>query len=185
MNGKLCEKLSCNKTKMAGVCKDTDAAGYHYVGDDAYDVHCQPACFNTKIRPTYANTERLADTPQLTWFNGGCKIIPDEVVTYLEKPFYRDQTRYVRRVNDMPTGFSRMADGDPDGIGFTYRNNRRYCAYYDRTLTDDGDCSYEWWEEGLDAVLGMSLINTVKDGVRCKARRPEKYRIPLYGYRRH
>lgn len=163
----LCAKLSCNRTTERAPCTPDLEASYYWVGDDDYDVQCQPACFNVRDAKTYqANGSRDVDMPQLNYHKGSCRIVPDGITSYLEKPFYRSAVQYERRVNDMPTGFSRVRNDRDYGCGFDYRNNASYCAYYDRTLDDDGDCSYEWWEQGLDAVVGMSFVNTVKSAVR-------------------
>lgn len=163
----LCAKLSCNKMMEREPCAPGLKASYYWLGDSDYDVQCQPACFNVQTRKTYqTDGSRAVDMPQLNYHKGSCRIVPDNVTTYLEKPFYRSATQYERRVNDMPTGFSRVHNDRDYGCGFDYKNNDAYCAYYDRTLNDDGDCSYTWWETGLDAVVGMSFINTVKSTIR-------------------
>lgn len=164
----LCSALSCNPTTENGVCRPTAKASYYYVGDDGYDVQCQPACFNTAVRHTYAQDgSRAPDTPMLNYHSGKCRVVPANIVTFLEKPFFRSDTVYEYRKNDMPTGFSRTtADDNPYGCGLDYRNNAAYCKYYDRVLQEDGSCGLQWWETGLDAVVGMSLVNTVKSNVR-------------------
>lgn len=163
----LCLALSCNPTTESGMCKANMTAGYYYVGDDGYDVQCQPACFNTAAKQTYSQDgSRVPDTPMLNYHSGKCRIVPSTMVSYLEKPFFRSDTVYEHRKNDMPTGFSRKASDNPYGCGLDYKTNATYCEYYDRTLESDGSCSVRWWEEGLDAVVGMSLINTVKSSVR-------------------
>lgn len=163
----LCAKLSCNKMMEREPCAPGLKASYYWLGDSDYDVQCQPACFNVQTRKTYqTDGSRDVDMPQLNYHKGSCRIVPDSVTSYLEKPFYRSAVQYERRVNDMPTGFSRVHNDRDYGCGFDYKNNDAYCAYYDRTLNDDGDCSYTWWEKGLDAVVGMSFINTVKSAIR-------------------
>lgn len=167
---KLCRKLSCNPTMESGMCKPNMTASYYYVGDDDYDVQCQPACFNTTESHMYsADGNRVPETPMLNFHSGKCRIVPSTMVSYLEKPFYRSDIVYENRKNDMPTGFSRTPSTNPYGCGLDYKANATYCKYYDRILQDDGSCSLEWWEVGLDAVVGMSLINTVKSSVRMLA----------------
>ncbi|XP_026819560.1 uncharacterized protein LOC113558287 [Rhopalosiphum maidis] len=164
---RLCAKLSCNRTTEHKPCTPDSEASYYWVGDDSYDVQCQPACFNVKPNKTYeTDGSRSVDMPRLNYHKNSCRIVPEVITAYLEKPFYRSQTKYETRVNDMPTGFSRVPNDRDYGCGFDYRNNAAYCAYYDRTLDASGDCSYEWWETGLDAVVGMSFINTVKSSIR-------------------
>lgn len=163
----LCKKLSCNKMMEREPCTPGLKASYYWLGDDDYDVQCQPSCFNVQTTKTYqSDGSRNVDMPQLNYHKGSCRIVPDSVTSYLEKPFYRSSVRYERRVNDMPTGFSRVPNDRDYGCGFDYKNNATYCRYYDRTLNEDGECSYTWWEKGMDAMVGMSFINTVKSTIR-------------------
>lgn len=164
----LCEALSCNPTTETGVCRADTPASYYYVGDDGFDVQCQPACFNTTVRRTYSvDGGRAPDTPMLNYHSGKCRIVPATIVSYLEKTYFRSDTVYEYRKNDMPTGFSRKSAADnPYGCGLDYRTNRAYCKYFDRTLQEDGSCGLEWWEKGLDAVVGMQLVNTIRSNVR-------------------
>lgn len=164
---RLCAKLSCNRTTEHEPCTPDSEASYYWVGDDSYDVQCQPACFNVKPKKTYeSDGSRSVDMPRLNFHKNSCRIVPEVITAYLEKPFYRSLVKYETRVNDMPTGFSRVPNDRDYGCGFDYKNNAAYCAYYDRTLDAGGNCSYEWWETGLDAVVGMSFINTVKSSIR-------------------
>lgn len=163
----LCTKLSCNKMTERAPCTPGSDASYYWLGDDDYDVQCQPSCFNVHATKTYQHDgSRNVDMPQLNYHKGSCRLVPDSITSYLEKPFYRSSVQYERRVNDMPTGFSRVRNDRDYGCGFDYKNNDAYCRYYDRTLNADGDCSYTWSEKGLDAVIGMSFINTVKSTIR-------------------
>lgn len=169
LSERLCEALSCNPTTETGVCRADTRASYYYVGDDGYDVQCQPACFNTTVRRTYGGGDagRAPDTPMLNYHSGKCRIVPATIVSYLEKTFFRSDTMYEYRKNDMPTGFSRTKAADnPYGCGLDYRTNGTYCKYYDRTLQEDGSCGLELWEKGLDAVVGVQLVNTIRSNVR-------------------
>lgn len=169
MTEDLCRALSCNPTTEHGVCAPDTPASYYHVGDDGHDVQCQPACFNTTVGPTYdrdGGAARAPDTPMLNWHAGKCRVVPAAIVAYLEKTFFRSDTVYEYRKNDMPTGFSRKPSDNAYGCGLDYRTNAAYCRYYDRTLQEDGSCDLRWWEKGLDAVVGMSLVNTVKSNVR-------------------
>jgi len=177
---KVCKKLSCNKYTATGFCQPEIRPHYVYVGDDQYDAVCQPSCFRLNLDPTY-NTDgsRAVDFPQLAYNNNRCTIVPDYMSNLLEKSWYRDDSHYINRLNDMPTGFSRVPNKQSKfGCGYTYRNNSTYCKYYDRTLTSDGDCSYRWWEKGLDALVGMSLINTIKSTVRRASGKPKPFDLP-------
>lgn len=165
-NEDLCKMMSCNSLKEKTTCKETDEASYYYVGDKAYDLQCQPACFFS-VNPTYnEKKERSPDSYMLNWHNNKCKILPPVGVAWEEKTFYRSNVQYEVRFNDMPTGFSRIKDEDPLSTGISYKSNETYCQYFDRKLNPDDSCSFTWFEKGLDAVLGMSLINSVKSGIR-------------------
>lgn len=165
-NDELCKLMSCNSFKEKTVCKETEEASYYYVGDSAYDLQCQPSCFFA-VNPTYnEKKERSVDSYMLNWHNNKCKILPSFGVSWAEKTFYRSDVHYETRFNDMPTGFSRVKDDDKFSTGISYKSNEAYCKYFDRKHNSDDSCSYEWWENGLDAVLGMSLINSIKSGIR-------------------
>lgn len=168
MTKTLCEMLSCNPSKERGMCRPTDAASYYRVGDDGFDLQCQPSCFNTASKATYdKDGARVADVPHLNWYRDSCRIVNSGMISWLEKTYYRSTTHYEFRLNDMPTGFSRVPENsNPYGTGFTYRPNATYCRYYDRSIESDGSCKMELWEYILDAVIGSSLINTVRSAVR-------------------
>lgn len=175
----LCRALSCNPTTESGMCKANMTASYYYVGDDSYDVQCQPACFNTAAKRTYnQDGSRVPDTPMLNYHSGKCRVVPSTMVSYLEKTFFRSDTVYENRKNDMPTGFSRTSSDNPYGCGLDYKTNATYCKYYDRTLQEDGSCGLEWWEVGLDAVVGMSLVNTVKSSIRMLSNGRKPFALP-------
>ncbi|KAI5630628.1 p74 [Venturia canescens] len=143
----LCELLSCNPAKEKSMCHPKEAASYYYVGDDKYDLQCQPACYNiTKTGTFDENGKRTPDTPILNWHNRSCRIVTP-MVTSMEKTFYRDTTKYVPRKNDMPTGFSRIDSGDIYGSGWAYKFNKTYCEYYDKRLEANGCCTRFWYEE--------------------------------------
>jgi hypothetical protein len=180
MTKESCELLSCNPAKEKGMCTVNDSASYYYVGDDAYDVQCQPACFNSSARPTYnEDGSRAPDTPMLNFHDGMCRLVPSSIVTYLEKPYYRSDTHYEFRLNDMPTGFSRTVDtNNRYGSGFNYKTNATYCQYYDKTLQSDGSCDMTIWEKILDSVLGMSLINTIKSSIRMLTNDGKPFTLP-------
>lgn len=165
---KLCRMLSCNPAKNDGMCNPNSQPEIYRLGDTGeWDVHCQPACFRTAQKATYDESgSRAPDTPMLNFHNNECHMVPSTMVSYLEKPFFRSNIKYEIRKNDMPTGFSRIKSDNIYGSGLDYTTNATYCSYYDRTLKSDGSCSYEWWEELLDAVVGMSMINAIKSGIR-------------------
>lgn len=163
-----CKMLSCNPMKEKTNCQPNEKASYYRVGDDGFDVQCQPACFHTAVKATYEkNGSRASDTPMLNWNAGKCHLVNGPVVAWLEKPFYRSETKYELRVNDMPTGFSRIPDtSNPYGSGITYRTNDAYCQYYDRIRDPSGSCEMSLWEQIVDPLLGMSLVNSVRSSIR-------------------
>lgn len=168
----LCTKLSCNRTRERDLCMPHHIASYYRVGDDSWDVQCQPACYNISNKVTYEKDgTRNTDAPWLNYAFGECRLVPHVTTTFLEKPFYRSDVKYEKRKNDMPTGFSRTLGSNPYGCGFSYRNNETYCNYYDMTLKLEpgkinGPCSYTTMEKVLNPIVGMNLINTIKSSVR-------------------
>lgn len=167
LSEKLCSMLSCNPVKEDAPCTPNTGASYYHVGDDSYDIQCQPSCFNTAKKITYnEDGSRAADVPMLNWHNGDCRIVNAHIVSWLEKTFYRSDTKYETRVNDMPTGFSRTSSDNQNGCGFTYRSNAAYCNYFDRSIADDGSCTTSVWETILDATIGMSVINNLRSSIR-------------------
>lgn len=165
---KLCDMLSCNPARNQSMCTPNTPAEIYRLGDtDKWDVHCQPACFNTVRKSTYDTSgTRTPDTQMMNYHNGECRIVPVSIITYLEKPRFRSDILYEMRKNDMPTGFTRIPSEEKYGSGFKYENNETYCKYFDRTLNEDKSCTYKWYEIGLDAVIGMSLINSTRSAAR-------------------
>lgn len=167
MSEKLCKMLSCNPMKENAPCTPNTSASYYYVGDDSYDIQCQPSCFHTAKKVTYNDDgSRAVDVPMLNWNDGKCRIVNSNIVSWLEKTYYRSDTKYETRVNDMPTGFSRVPSDNKKGCGFTYKTNPAYCNYFDRTFSSDGSCSMSILDTILDATIGMSLINNLKSSIR-------------------
>lgn len=164
---KLCAKLSCNPAKEDRMCTVDDPASYYYVGDSAYDIQCQPSCFHTAPNSMYNESGATASTMNLlNYHNGKCVILPMATVTYLEKTRYRSDVLYEKRVNDMPTGFSRVKSNSPNGSGIRYTINEAYCKYYDLEFDSNGSCEMSHSDKILDTIIGMNLINTTKSAVR-------------------
>lgn len=159
-----CESSSCNSMKEQGPCTPDEPASYYYVGDSAFDMQCQPACFNTNEFKRSAGADKVTQAQLLKWNEKGkkCRYLHEATMSKLEKPFYRSETKYEKRVNDMPTGFSRIENGDEFNSGFTYQLNPSYCRYFDRTLQENGECEYKNWEKFIDYTLGMAIVNTAK-----------------------
>lgn len=166
----LCKNLSCVPVKENGPCSPLEEASYYYVGDNQYDIQCQPSCFHTAAKITYDEAgARSADVMQLHYNKPkeDCRMVNSLVTSYLEKSYYRSDIHYETRVNDMPTGFSRVPETKREyGTGFTYIANKTYCTYYDRTLDEDKTCTMTLWERLLGALIGEALINTAKSSVR-------------------
>lgn len=168
----LCEILSCNASKEKRPCDPDDPASYYHIGDDGYGIQCQPSCFHSAAVAEFDKNDkkkRVPDTYFLNWNelggkNGECRIVDTQTINWQEKPYYRSEVHYQYRINDMPTGYSLQPATDPMGSGRSYHPNDAFCAYFNRIMEEDESCSLEWWEKGLDAVVGMSLINTVKSG---------------------
>ena len=166
----LCEKLSCNSQKEKDVCKSYEEASYYYLGDSSYDIQCQPACFHTKSEIQTYSDKKLEESPHTMHMNfheNKCRFLNSMVISYLEKPFYRSENKYDIRVNDMPTGFTRTIDKDDvHGSGFKYSLNAAYCNYFYKNFDPkEKTCETEWWEYGVDAVIGMTLVNTVRSKI--------------------
>lgn len=163
----LCKLLSCNPSKEKGVCKESDTASYYRVGDESFDLQCQPACFNILETHKYDENGKIqTDMPMLNYFNGECVLMPSSVNAYLEKPFYRSTVHYEARLNDMPTGFSRAKSNTQFGTGITYENNKTYCKYYDRIMNYDKSCDSKVWEKVLDPFISKSFIDFVRSSKR-------------------
>lgn len=166
MTEKLCKLLSCDPTNTKDVCKSNEEASYFYVGDDGYAAQCQPACFGMTSKITYDDEgNEEPQMPMLFWHMNNCVVANAPMINWLEKTRWRSNTLYETRNNDMPTGFSRTPSNLPFGTGVSHKMNATYCRYFDRTFKD-GTCKMEWWELILDAIIGMSLINTIRSAIR-------------------
>lgn len=180
----LCELASCTPLKETEKCKSDDVASYYYVGDDKYDVQCQPACFNLAVSNTNAVKNHHRDTvvttttksnddagmPEMIWNAqvGKCRLVNSSVKAALEKPFYRSEVKYEKRVNDLPIGFSRVdKPNDPYGVGYTYANNAAYCGFFDKSFdADTKECYVPTGEYIGGAIVGSAIINNVRASIR-------------------
>lgn len=180
INKNLCDLLSCNPTKEKDTCIPNETASYYYVGDNSFDVQCQPSCYNIAAKITYnEDNSRAVDMPRLNYHNNKCRYVHSSISTWLEKPFYRSDIKYELRVNDMPTGFSRIPSDNPFGSGLQYTTNPAYCKYYDRTYNEeDGTCELTGWEKVADAVVGMQLINSAKSFIRSQTNHGVPFEVP-------
>lgn len=162
----LCDLLSCNITKEKDLCKSNDIASYYYLGDDQLGIQCQPACFNTKSKQTYdEHGNQIPNAHLLNYFQNECRYVPEQMATYLEKPFYRSDVHYERRINDMPTGYSRFESNNIIGSGYDYKINATYCKYFDLEYIDE-ECEENWWELGIDYTFGYRFLNTIRSTTR-------------------
>jgi len=166
----LCSRLSCNAMKEKSKCTPEEEASYYRVGDDGFDLQCQPACYNTIKEPINTKTNNpRPQMPTLIWNTqqNACRLVDTSIMAWLEKPFYRSDTKYEKRKNDMPTGFSRTIDTvNPFGTGVTYKLNNTYCEYYDKILNDEGMCDESKLDSVLNVVIGMGTINAAASGIR-------------------
>lgn len=162
-----CRMINCQNMKEQDSCVPNELPSWYRVGDDAWDVQCQAACFNTARKVTYdAKGKRAPDVPWVNFHNGECRIV-NPSATAMEKTFYRAEEKFELRVNDMPTGFSRIKNPEPHSCGYTYRNNPTYCSYFDMHWTPKTEeCSQTGLEYVVDSVLGMALINNIRSVIR-------------------
>lgn len=178
MTEPLCEAVSCMPMKERDPCNPNEPASYYYVGDSAYDVQCQPSCYHLAEKPNFAaNGARQVEAPYVRWNarQSKCRYLNTSTVVWLEKPFYRSDARYELRVNDMPTGFSRIDDPDhPYGSGITYRGNPSYCRYYDLdyVAATTGCKLTSFWGIVGEAIVGQSVINLIRSTVRTLSNAP-------------
>lgn len=165
----LCRKLSCNSAMAEKSCTKDTPASYYIIGDQPnFELQCQPSCYNLLQDPVIdkdtgeeqVHMVRLNYNPKF-----GCVITPTSNIWH-ERPFYRSDTVYEHRLNDLPTGFN-MAPRDPYSYsGITYEYNKSYCdSYYDQWDANKRTCIKKWWEVVLYAVVGESIIKMVKAGI--------------------
>lgn len=163
----LCSKISCNSIMAESVCKRSTPASYYNIGDSPeFRRQCEPACFNLLKDPVIDEEtgEEQVQMLRLEYNDKyGCVILPTAAVWH-EHPFYRSETVYEHRLNDLPVGFN-VANPDPYSYsGMTYKYNKSYCdAFYDQW--DGNKCIKKWWETVLYAVVGESIIKMVKAGI--------------------
>lgn len=177
-----CRTLSCNPVQQDKPCLPTTAAAYYHVGDDSYDVHCQPACFNTLIHVMYDETgkSRVPETPLLSWHDNSCRIVNTQIQSWEEHPFYRSQTIYERGVNDMPIGFSRKPSNDKYGVGYTYHNNAAYCGYYELEYNASKDtCEEDLLTKIFGVLVGSKLLQNLKGAIKLAINYPDTGMKPL------
>jgi hypothetical protein len=163
-------KLNCNPIKEKDTCKSSDLASNYLIGTEAYGVQCQPSCFNLSIKKNYSDSTETPSMPMLNWYKDNCRYVPSGVASYLEKPFYRSKTIYEYRVNNFPTGFPKVTPDDQlfrkYDSGYSYRSDSAYCSYFNRLYDSENDnCEMAPWEEFVDSVLGMNIINLANDSV--------------------
>lgn len=98
----------------------------------------------------------------LNWYGGRCLIRPTTTTTVLEKPVWRDTTRYTLRVNDFASGFERV-ETDENVPVITYTTNRTFCEWfgYDYDATT-GSCTLDDGYRYASALLGSYLVRLVR-----------------------
>ncbi|UHB41801.1 PIF-0 [Macrobrachium rosenbergii nudivirus] len=166
---KLCEKLSCNSVMAESACtRDTPASTYH-VGDKGdYELQCQPSCYHLKDDPVIDEEtgEEQVQMVSLSYNDEFNCVIRPMSFTWHQFPFYRSETVYEHRLNDLPIGFNK---GPPDPNTYskeTYVYNKSYCdAYFDAWSEEKQTCVKKPWEVIAYAVVGESIIKMVKAGI--------------------
>ncbi|UVT30860.1 P74 [Penaeus vannamei nudivirus] len=166
---KLCTKLSCNSINGEKTCTRSDEVSYYAIGDQAdFELRCQPACFNLTTHPAIDEEtgEEQVQMLRLSYNDDyGCIFIPPGSV-WQEVPFYRSESKYEHRLNDLPVGFN-MVKGDKTNYSqISYKYNKAYCdAFYDKWNPSTGKCDLKWWEKVLYAVVGEQIVKIVKAGI--------------------
>ncbi|XP_011309809.1 uncharacterized protein [Fopius arisanus] len=183
----LCEAISCTPEKEKGICTPNDNASFYIVGNDQFDIQCQPACFNTKTSPTISPEKMGVNTPHLVWaHNKSCRYVNSSIIAMLEKPFYRGKTQYEKRVNDIGWGFNRRYDpNDFIGAGYKYEFNSNYCDIFNMSFDENThECKYTFLQTVANTVIGPSLIGTLKSGITVLINGSEDLGIPADHYNR-
>nr|WOZ57646.1 PIF-0 [Menippe mercenaria nudivirus] len=166
---KLCEKLSCNSVTKDRACTKMDPASYYIVGDtDNFKLQCQPSCYNLLNDPVIDDEsgEEQVQMVRLHYNDPhGCVITPASNIWH-EHPFYRSETVYEERLNDLPAGFNQAKEDPYSYSGITYEYNKPYCdAFFDQWDGSKRTCVKKWWEIVAYAVVGESIIKLAKAGI--------------------
>ncbi|UOT91822.1 PIF-0 [Aratus pisonii nudivirus] len=163
----LCLKLSCNSVMENSACTKNTPASYYIIGDQAdFRRRCEPSCFHLLKDPVIDEETGEEQVQMLrleynTKF--GCIIAPTASIWH-EYPFYRSETVYEHRLNDLPVGFNLDTPDPYSYSGMAYKYNKSYCdAFYDQW--DGTTCIKQWWEIVLYAVVGESIVKMVKAGI--------------------
>lgn len=182
MTRKACEMVTCTPVRETKPCRKSDNASYYRTSESTFDVQCQPACFNTAIKPTYDTTNaQVPDTPQLRWHSDACRIVNHSVDSWETKPRYRSDIQYETRLNDLPIGFRRIPDSNPFGSGVTYKNDRAYCGFYEKPYDEGEDtCVTSLLDKVVGAVLGSSLLQNLKGGIKAAINGGNPLELPDY-----
>ncbi|QBB28668.1 P74 [Homarus gammarus nudivirus] len=164
-----CDKLSCNAVRAESSCTRDTTASYYIVGDVAnFQRQCEPSCFHLLEDPVIDEETGSEQVQMLRLaYNDayGCILLPTAYAWH-EHPFYRSETVYEHRLNDLPAGFNADVPNPLTYSGMTYKYNKSYCdAYYDTWSDEKQTCVKKWWETVLYAVVGESIIKTVKAGI--------------------
>lgn len=182
MTKKACEMTTCTPVRETQPCRKTDSASYYRTSESTFDVQCQAACFNTATKPTYDTTNsQTPDTPQLRWHDNACRIVNHSVDSWETKPRYRSDTQYETRLNDLPIGFRQIPDSNPFGSGVTYKNDRAYCSFYELKYdASDDTCVTSLFDKIIGAVVGSSLLQNLKGGIKAAVNGGNALELPNY-----
>lgn len=185
-NKNFCDKISCVSQKEKSLCDVNEPASNYRIGDDTqFGVQCQPACFHflpdKKIKYSDVDNKPAPQMLPTNWNERAkkCKYLHPTAVTNLEKPYWRSQIHYEKRVNDMPTGYSMKLAEYPYGSGRSYELNKTYCSYYERGF-ENGSCVVNGtMDKVLDIVVGLSVVNNIRSGIHMwKNKNSEPFELP-------
>lgn len=172
LNENACRKFSCSNLKFDGTyCLTKEEPTYYRVGDNNnFDLQCQPSCYNLQPSNIQYNSDDVptGQSVLLNWYKGSCLVRPTTTTTALEKPVWRDKTRYTLRVNDFASGMERF-DTDDNVTGITYKTNKTFCSWFgydydEPTSTCLLDAKYRYASDLFGSYLVRLILIYIIDG---------------------
>lgn len=165
----LCDFIKCVPWFTDGPCKPGDEARYYRLGDsDKFELACGPMCYNLDDQVTFDDDgEAQVQFPTVVYNKYSKKCLFDSLAkNWMDTPLSRSDARYETRLNNFEIGFTR--EETPETMtGYRYNYNQYYCenfaANYNRSTRN---CELPWYNSVLDAVIGMSFINTATAAIR-------------------
>lgn len=160
----LCDKLSCKSVTETNTCNPNEVASIYRIGDNQFGVQCQPACFNLHERKTLDDGKTEPQMVHTVWNKNKCAILPVSTI-WLEHPFYRSDTKYEERVNNLVLGFNKTYD--PNTVsGLNYEFNEYYCkAFYEEFDPIKKTCDVSIWEKIAGDLIGATIIKYTKAAI--------------------